>query len=233
MSWNDINPFDSGPGGDPPPPPDVNATANQQLQYGAQVQGMNAPNQTGIFGNTTYTYGPNGNITGVNTGLNPQYQQVQNTLLGGLGTQPGDVSNAVYGQYQSRLDPQWQTSETLLNDKLANQGIPQGSAAWNQARDEFSRQRSDAYLQANREATLAGGQEQSRLLGGLFGLGNAATAGYQNIPQIGTPNTGAYTYQNFQAAQDAYNQNQAGRNNNMAGLFGLGSAFLSNYNFGS
>jgi hypothetical protein len=221
-----------GGGDDPPPPPDVNATAQQQIGYGQQVQGLNAPNQTGVFGNTQYTYGPQGNVTGVNTGLNPQYQQVQNTLLGGLGTQPGAVSDAVYGQYQSRLDPQWDTTEQKLDTQLANQGIPQGSAAWNQARDEFGRQKTDAYGSARRDATIAGGQEQSRLLGGLFGLGQNATAGYQNVPQIATPNTGAYTYQNFGAANNAYNQSQAGSNANLGGLFGLGSAFISAYPWG-
>ncbi len=70
------------------------------------------------------------------------------------------------------------------------------------------------------------------MLGGLFGLGNASTAGYQNVPQIATPNTGAYTYQNFGANQAGYNQGVAGSNNAMGGLFGLGSAFVSSYPWG-
>src|SRR6185369_15336656 len=86
----------------------VTKIANQQLGYGQQVQGLNAPPQSGVFGQTNYAYNPQGGIAGVNTSLNPQFQGVANTLLGGLGTQPGDVSKAVYGQYQANLDPQWQ-----------------------------------------------------------------------------------------------------------------------------
>lgn len=191
----------------------------QQIATGQQVQGLNAPNQSGVFGNTQYTYNPNGGISGVNTSLNPAYQGVENTLLGGLGTNPGDVSKAVYGQYQANLDPQWQTSEMQIRDRLANQGIPENSAAYDQAMDDFQRQKSAAYLQANQQAQLAGGQEQSRLLGGLFGLGQAATAGYQNVPQIATPDIYAY-------ALDAANRSQAGTNSRNAGLFGLGSSII-------
>ncbi len=208
---------------DLPVSPNIYGTAQQQIGFGQQVQGLNAVNQQGVFGGAQYQRDPvTGGITGVNTGLNSTFSDVANGLLGGLGTRPGDVSDAVYGQYSANLDPQWQTMETELNNRLINQGIPQGSDAWNQARDQFNRERSAAYLQANQAAQEAGGQEQSRLLGGLLDVGGAATQGFQSTPSIATPSTGAYTYANFGAAQDAYNQQLASYNSAMNGLFGLG-----------
>ena len=212
---------------DVPLAPDPYDVAQQQIGIGEQVQGVNAVDQSGVFGQTQYQRDPTtGGITGVNTGLNAPYSGVQNTLLSGLGSQPGDVSNAVYGQYQSRLDPQWQTSSTQLRNQLINQGIPQGSDAWNTAMQEFERNKSAAYLQANQAATQAGGQEQSRLLGGLLSLGQSATSGYQTTPAVATPSTGAFQYANFQNAGDVYNQQLASYNNAMQGLFGMGGSVL-------
>jgi len=215
-----------------PTAPNITNTTNRQIGTEEQVQGINAPPQTGIFGNTQYSYGSNGQVTGVNTSLNPQMQGVENTLLGSLGTRPDDVSNAVYGQYSQRLDPQWEQSEKAQRDMLANQGIPPGSQAYNDSMQQFYDNRDRAYLQANQAATVAGGQEQSRLLGGLYGLGGVSTAGYQNVPQIGTPNTVAMQYQNFNAQQDAYNQQLASQNAGIGGLFGLGSVAIGAFGSG-
>lgn len=215
-----------GGGGSPPGAPDYNSLAGQQIGYGQQVQGMNAPNQYGLFGQTTYDKNAQGGVTGVHTGLNPEMQALYQSLMGGLGTRPDDVSKSVYGQYTANLDPQWQQSEMGERDRLANQGIPESSQAYSSAMDQFNRTKQGAYLQANQAAQQAGGAEQSRLLQGLFGLGNASTAGYQNVPQVATPNIFQPAYQNFGAQQDAYNQQLAGRNANMQGLFGLGAAGL-------
>lgn len=212
---------------DLPGAPNPYDVAQQQIAVGQQTQGLNAVNQGGVFGNTQYVRDPvTGGIQAVNTGLNPAYQGVQNSLLTGLGTRPGDVSNSVYGQYTANLNPQWTASERDMRTRLANQGIPENSEAYRLAMDDFQRQKSAAYLQANQAAQTAGGQEQSRLLGGLLDLGGSATSGYQSTPAIATPSTGAYQYANFQANQDAYNQQMASYNTAMQGLFGLGASAL-------
>ena len=213
-----------GPGR-PPGAPDPNAVAEQQIGYGQRVQGLNAPDQTGLFASTQYQRDPKtGGITGAKTALTPEMQAIYDQLRGGIGTRPGDVSNALYGQYTSRLDPRFNEQESALNARLANMGLTPGSEAYNREKELFGRERTDAYGEAQRASTLAGGQEQSRLLQGLFGLGSASGAGYQNIPQIATPNIGDYVYKGYQGQQDAYNQRVGSQNAMMGGLFDLGAA---------
>lgn len=66
----------------------------------------------------------------------------------------------------SRFNTDWSKQSDANDVKLANQGIAAGSAAYGADKDALNRARNDAQAQA----TLAGGQEQSR----LFGLDQAA-----------------------------------------------------------
>lgn len=75
------------------------------------------------------------------------------------------VSDAIYGQATSRLDPQFKQGQDDLTARLANQGIAVGSDAFNREQDNFNRARTDAYNDANYRAIEAGGAEQSRLFG--------------------------------------------------------------------
>ena len=217
-----------GLGGGPkmPKSPNPLQVAQQQIGIGQQVQGMNAPNQTGIFGGTEYERNAAGGITGVKTSLSPEMQAIYESLRGGLGTRPGDVSDAIYGQYTSRLDPQYAQGQAALETQLANQGITRGSEAYNNAMTQFGNQRTDAYAGARRDATTAGSAERTSLLNSMFGLGNAATAGYQNTPQIQTPNIADMVYKNFGAKQDKYNAGVGQQNAMMNGLFSLGAAAI-------
>lgn len=74
------------------------------------------------------------------------------------------VEDAVYGNYSSRLDPMWQQREDQLRTRLANQGIVEGSDAWKNAWQQADFARNDAYDQARRSATVAGGDEFTRLI---------------------------------------------------------------------
>lgn len=159
--------------------------------------------------------------------------------------------DAMYGQYQSRLDPQFQQSQKAIETRLANQGIGVGSDAYNQAMESFGRTRNDAYQSAQNQAVGAGGAEQSR----LFGLQgnereraiqeyerqrnaplnevNALMSGTQiqnptfsPTPQTsiaGTDYTGLVNNQ-YAGQMNAYNQGQSASNAAMGGLFGLGGA---------
>lgn len=80
------------------------------------------------------------------------------------------VIDSVYGQFQSRLDPRFESQQMAMETKLANSGIPRGSPAFSAAMDDFNRGRNDAYQTALNSAIQAGGAEQSR----LFGLGTQA-----------------------------------------------------------
>lgn len=66
------------------------------------------------------------------------------------------VVNALYGQATSRLDPQWQQAQTEQETKLANQGVVQGSDAWNKAMNTFTQGKNDAYSTALNSSIGAG-----------------------------------------------------------------------------
>lgn len=93
---------------------------------------------------------------GINYGIDPTAGQIQ------YGTGAADFSkdrDKVEGAIYSRLDPQMEKDRAALETRLANQGVTQGSQAWNTATDSLNRSNTDARMQA----ILAGGQEQSRL----------------------------------------------------------------------
>ncbi len=101
--------------------------------------------------------------TGVDTSALPsQVTGLNTSALPGMPGSPqqtnDQVSNAMYSQATSRLDPQWQQNEQQLNDQLTQQGIPVGSQAWNTAMDNFNRAKNDAYTSASNAATVSGAQ---------------------------------------------------------------------------
>lgn len=67
------------------------------------------------------------------------------------------VEDAIY----SRLDPQLDRGRESLRTQLVNQGIGEGSEAFDRAMSRFGQQENDARMQT----ILAGGQEQSRMVG--------------------------------------------------------------------
>lgn len=79
-----------------------------------------------------------------------------------------------------RLNPQIERDRAALQSRLANQGLTQGSQAYNQGIDELNRQVNDQRMQA----ILAGGQEQSR----LFGLDQAKGQFFNQARQQGADN---------------------------------------------
>jgi hypothetical protein len=105
--------------------------------------------------------------TGVNTSGLPK-------LAGGddFSADARRVTDAVYGQATSRLDPQLQQQESAMRSRLAAAGIAENSDAYRREMDNFSRNRTDAYNQANFSAIQAGGAEQSRLFGMSLGARN-------------------------------------------------------------
>lgn len=72
--------------------------------------------------------------------------------------------DAAYQSAARRLDPQWQRAEEGQDAKLAAQGLGINSEASRNARQDFARDRTDAYSEAQNNAMLYGGSEQSRAL---------------------------------------------------------------------
>jgi hypothetical protein len=99
------------------------------------------------------------------------------------------VEESLYG----RIDPQLQRDRQALETRLQDQGIRYGSAAYNQAMDDWNRQSTDARL----AVTAAGGQEQQRMMDMA-----AKRAGFQNAAQL-------QQFQEFQQRGMFANQAQA------------------------
>lgn len=72
--------------------------------------------------------------------------------------------DAAYQGLTRRLDPQFQTMEQGVDSRLAAQGLGANSEAARNLRQDFARDRADAYGMAANQAIQMGGQEQSRAI---------------------------------------------------------------------
>ena len=61
-------------------------------------------------------------------------------------------ADAVYSEASRQLDPQFQAREAQFRQQMVNQGIQEGTAAWDNAFANFDRSRNDAYSQARNQA---------------------------------------------------------------------------------
>lgn len=156
----------------------VREQSEQQRQLLNEQTRANRPNQSTPFASSTWDIGPDGRPTqsvrlagGMGQAADALQGQLAESLkvpldfsaLPELGT--GDsareaASKAAYEQAASRLDPQWQQMEERNRTRLLNQGLSEGTEAYNKAMDRLAQQRTDAYNQANlssiREGTAAG-----------------------------------------------------------------------------
>lgn len=78
------------------------------------------------------------------------------------------AQQAYLAQETSALDPQWTQQQTQLEDQLTQQGVTEGSDAWNTAMNNFQLQKTQAYQSAQNNAiTGATGVEQAQ-----YGMAN-------------------------------------------------------------
>jgi hypothetical protein len=170
---------------------------------------------------------PGGMQSSINTG-SPLQNTFQNTSVqGSIG--PTDftadrnaVTNSVWQQALSRLDPQYGQAQNSLDVKLANQGIGINSAAYGNAQDVLGRQKNDAYNQALYSGIQQGANEQNTLFNQSLQQGQFANqaagqqyAQNQGLAQFGNEASLADFNRNLQAGQfgnqaqqQAYAQNQ-------------------------
>jgi len=169
-----------------------------QTQIGntGQIQNSIAPagditNSIANAGNIQTSLGDAGDITKTyGTDYAANVQQVQDALM-------------------QRMQPSLDQDRAALETRLANQGIQIGSAAYNSAMDDFSRQTNDARL----GAILNAGQEQSRLAGlaqnqAVF-QNSAQQQAYQQALASGQFANSAQAQQYVQNANNASFGNQA------------------------
>jgi hypothetical protein len=111
--------------------------------------------------------------SGTVNGVDPVH--ITPTAMGGY--QP--FIDSAYQQAASRLDPQFHQAEDQFRQQMVNQGIPEGSQAFNDAYGNFTRAKNDAYDQARASAFSQGLAAQ----GQGFNQGQAQAALAQAMAQ--------------------------------------------------
>ncbi len=145
-----------------------NLTAMTQSPYDLQAGKSFAPTAQGI--GATADAGTQAAITAANSYSTPFDYSSAPAAPQADGAARQQVIDSLYGQYQSRLDPRFQSEQVAMENQLANSGIPRGSEAFSSAMRDFNLGKNDAYQSAQNAAIQAGGAEQSR----LFGIGTQA-----------------------------------------------------------
>lgn len=185
-------------------------------------------------------------------------QTLGQTALGALGNvqsqyaTPFDPSNfgasvkqaqdAAYNAQTQYLDPQFEQGQKSLDNSLINQGITQGSEAYNNAEGNYGRQKQAAYQSAQNAAVGAGNQEQSTLYGQALtnynqplNTYNALATGAQvqnpsfsSTPgaNVATTDVGGITNSAYANQLAAYNAQNSGLNNLLSLGGNLGAAAI-------
>lgn len=251
----------------------ANATAAGNLQAAQTATAANRVNQVTPYGNLTYREtgtdskgnpmwtattdlspigqqllnAQNATSLGLSSLLNTQGQNVANTINTGFNPQLpsyGINPNETYSDaIMRRLAPTLQHQREMSDAQLANQGIKQGSEAWNNAKRALSQQQNDQLtsaivggmntgLQANQQAYNQAMTNYNLPLNTLSALrtGSQVTnPTFSNVPQqattAGADILGATTqgYNNQLAGFNAANAAQANLN---SGLFSLGGTAM-------
>jgi len=169
-------------GGAPQNPLDFYGSAQAQGQSGVNNIGAqtaaNRPNQSNPFATSSWSRGPNGEWTQssqLSGGLGQAAHGYESQIAG---QKPLDFSgltpindgnqarqqaqDAAFGQAKSRLDPAFAQRGEQMDSQLAAQGLDPGSQASNTQRDQFGRDKNDAYAGAQNFAVGQGQQAQQQ-----------------------------------------------------------------------
>jgi hypothetical protein len=151
-----------------------------------------------------------------------------------------NASDAYYKNETQYLDPQWNNTQQQLAAQLANQGITQGSEAYNNAHDEYGRQKQQAYTNATNNAITQGpanaqqlfaltSEQRGQPLNELNALRTGSQVSMPTLPGQ-TPSNAAPTDVSgninnaYNQQLGIYNSQLAGQNSLSSGLFGLGGS---------
>lgn len=228
---------------------------------------VNGPGIQGTVGlqNVGLDAGQNGNFANSGPGIQGTLDTSGLSALYGADDLMGarnQVSDALYRQQSSYLDPQYQQQDQALRTELANKGVAEGSEAWNRMTGDLARNRSFDYSRARDSAITGSGAELSRLAqiaqgnrsqqfgelqaSGQFQNNADAQAFGQDMARAGFGNQAALTNAQFRNAGIGANNQSAlssGEFQNSAQAQALASAMaqagfgndarLANANFGN
>lgn len=233
-----------------PNPADVAAAQQSINTQAAQTQQrLNMTNQQTPFGSLNYaadTNSPSG--YSANVQLSPAQQAILNNLQGtqqSLGGTAGALASNVSGMYSNpaQLDPSaitnklmgWQQQyiqpifnqqQSVLDSKLANQGLTPGSSGFNNAQNLLARNQGDVTNQFfAQDEPLAFGQEVQKYQLPLQTLQGLLTATQPSGPSFQTTPTEQVQPANYMgAAQQNFQNQQSQFQNTMSGLGQVGGA---------
>lgn len=254
----------------PPAPPDPKATAEAQGQMNKETAvaqyGLNATNQYTPYGSLTYnqigTWQDGTPRYSATQTLSPEQQKLYDlgtgtqTNLGQIGLEQSDKIrgilntpfdlNAATSNQQSDiatklLDPVWSQREKDMQSDLINRGIYQGSEAYKNAMDDFSRQRDTAYnsaaLSGRAQATQEALANRNQPLNEISALMSGSQVSQPNF--VGTPQSNVqpvdYTglvENNYQGQLANYNTQMGSRNALFGALGSIGGAALGGWGMG-
>jgi len=123
-----------------------------------------------------------GNIHGNARSPQDIQQDEQNRVNAAVGD-PNQIrqqaEDAAYGRATSRLDPRFAQSDEALKVNLRNKGLRVGDQAYDTAMANASREKTDAYQQAQYGASEAGRGEANQMYNQRMGINQAAQSGGQ------------------------------------------------------
>lgn len=160
------------------------APAGGQMQFATGANGVastatganeRAGATTGATGQAATSVDNNGQLIRFDSGANQQAGALASNNAGQIKTNLGidpqllnqQTQDALYKANTQYLDPQFQQTQSQLENKLANQGITRGSEAYNNAMLNFNNQKQQAYESARNTAV---GQSMAAAQG-MFGMG--------------------------------------------------------------
>jgi hypothetical protein len=235
------------------------AQGSANKQAATESARLSAVDQFSPFGSTTFTRRPDGTPASQTISLSPELQRTLDAQFGtaGLAAEAGqnlagqlpteafslndvgsggDVRDAYYQEGLSLLQPEMDRQRSLMDIKFSERGIPIGSEIYNDETNRYETQRDQSLGSLARNAILAGGAEQDRLIRNALtertqGI-NEIAALTQGAPALPTPSFAATPGVNVQPANigQAYqiaNSAQQGAKGGLGSLaLGAGSLFL-------
>lgn len=216
------------------------AMTGQMTPYGS-VQYVKDPTSPSGFRAITELSPEQQALLGQGQDLQAQYGGIAGEQLGRVGdtfATPFDLSAArgteISDIQRTFLDPQWDQQKRSLEADLLNRGIRPGSEQYENMMRQFGQQQDDAYnkmfLDAWQMANSAALTERNIPLTDLAALGiGGQPGGVQPVGGAATPTPGVAPTDVAGPMYQSYNAELAAHNNQMGGLFGLGSNLLGGW----
>ncbi|MBB2709648.1 tail fiber domain-containing protein [Rhizobium sophoriradicis] len=169
---------------------------------------------------------------------NDQTQKVSGILGTNVDLSSGNVDKYVNDHWQSGFNNQWDREQASLDQSLADKGISMGSAAYNNAMQDFTTRKqaaADQYLgdmYSNAQNSILTERNQPlNEISALMSGSQVNQPNYVNTPttQLPTVDQAGLINENFNQKMGIYDRQVQQSNAAMGGLFGLGGSLLGGW----